>query len=92
MIYQKMRDYRRACRELQQAVKLDGSNAQVRATHRLSAPISVTCVWGRGQGTVPDGVMCARPREPAHYRYCTSWLTTPPRFMFRKMVYRLPLP
>ncbi len=28
MIYQKMRDYRRACRELQQAVKLDGSNAQ----------------------------------------------------------------
>ncbi len=31
MIYQKLRDYRRACREMQQAVKLDATNPQVGA-------------------------------------------------------------
>ncbi|KAG2452817.1 hypothetical protein HYH02_002163 [Chlamydomonas schloesseri] len=47
MIYQKMRDYRRACRELQQAVKLDGSNAQA---------WNVLGLCSTSQGDIRDGV------------------------------------
>ena len=34
MIYQKQRDYRRACKELKEAVKLDPNNVQVREQAR----------------------------------------------------------
>ncbi|KAG2444526.1 hypothetical protein HXX76_001272 [Chlamydomonas incerta] len=47
MIYQKMRDYRRACRELQQAVKLDGSNPQA---------WNVLGLCSTSQGDIRDGV------------------------------------
>lgn len=51
MIYQKLRDYRRACREMQQAVKLDATNPQVGAWYM--------CAWMQG-GTTGRWVRCCK--------------------------------
>ncbi|GLC64956.1 hypothetical protein PLESTF_000225900 [Pleodorina starrii] len=65
MIYQKMRDYRRACRELQQAVKLDPTNSQA---------WNVLGLCSTSQGDIRDGVRAYEKAVELNPRLKEAWV------------------
>ncbi|KXZ44388.1 hypothetical protein GPECTOR_68g359 [Gonium pectorale] len=65
MIYQKLRDYRRACRELTQAVRLDPGNAQA---------WNVLGLCSTSQGDIRDGVRAYEKAVELNPRLKESWV------------------
>ncbi|KAG2493602.1 hypothetical protein HYH03_008119 [Edaphochlamys debaryana] len=65
MIHQKLRDYRRACREMQQAVKLDPTNYQA---------WNVLGLCSTSQGNIRDGVRAYEKAVELNPKHKESWV------------------
>lgn len=65
MIYQKLRDYRRACRELQQAVRLDSGNAQA---------WNILGLCSTSQGDIREGVRAYERAVEINPRLKEAWI------------------
>ena len=65
MIYQKQRDYRRACLDMQQAVKLDPTNHQA---------WNVLGLCSTSQGDIRDGVKAYEKAVEANPKLKEAWV------------------